>query len=460
MNIFKYTLLSLFILFSFATLAQHHQHEATTTESERDSLTVMSHGFSLSLPMNRNGSGTSWLPDATPMYGYMKHTPEWMYMVHGSIFLRYNYQDIGEKGKRGGRKFDAPNWFMFMAQRRVGKRGLFRFSTMLSLDPLTVGGAGYPLLFQSGETWKGKRLVDRQHPHDLLSELSVGYTHMINPNMDIFAYLAYPGEPALGPTAFMHRISSFHNPDSPLGHHWQDATHILFGVGTLGLRYKIVKLEGSLFTGREPDENRYNFDTPRFDSYSYRVTVNPNPYLSIQASRAFIKSPEPLDPDINVDRTTASVAYSMPLAAKNSFWTSTLAWGLNSHHGANEHSLLLESNLQLWRNALYGRYEIVQKSAEELALEEMFEHHRAFTINALTVGTSRIIVSWFNTYLSAGIQGSVYFAEETLNPVYGKNPLAAQIYLHLTPGLMRVSMPKRSKSPSGQQDDHKDMHHH
>lgn len=94
---------------------------------------------------------------------------------------------------------------------------------------------------------------------------------MINKNVDITGYIGYPGEPAIGPTAFMHRISAFNNPDAPLGHYWQDATHITFGVATFGIRYKKFKLEGSSFTGREPNENRYNFDKPKFDSYSYRL---------------------------------------------------------------------------------------------------------------------------------------------------------------------------------------------
>jgi hypothetical protein len=140
---------------------------------------------------------------------------------------------------------------MAMGQRRVGGRGLFRLGTMFSLDPL-FGGAGYPLLFQTGEPYQGRPLVDRQHPHNFFSELSVGYTHMISQDVDAFVYLRIPGEPALGPVAFMHRPSAQNNLDSPLGHHWQDATHITFGVATLGLRYKILKLEAQCLRAANP----------------------------------------------------------------------------------------------------------------------------------------------------------------------------------------------------------------
>lgn len=74
----------------------------------------MSHSFSLNLPMNRNGSGTAWLPDASPMYGYMIHSDKWMYMIHGNIAPRYDKQDIRDKGSRGNQQWDAPNWLMVM----------------------------------------------------------------------------------------------------------------------------------------------------------------------------------------------------------------------------------------------------------------------------------------------------------------------------------------------------------
>jgi len=40
---------------------------------------------------------------------------------------------------------------------------------------VTVTSHGYPLLLQSGETYRGQPLVDRQHPHDFWMELAVMY---------------------------------------------------------------------------------------------------------------------------------------------------------------------------------------------------------------------------------------------------------------------------------------------
>ncbi|WP_229310959.1 hypothetical protein [Larkinella soli] len=405
------------------------------------SLSMMSHLYSRSLPMNRNGSGTSWHPDQTPMYMYMLHTPKWMYMLHYSVFLRHTNQNFNNPGKKGrDTQFDAPNWFMGMAQRQIGARGLLAFKGMISLDPLTVGANGYPLLFQSGETYKGRRLIDRQHQHDLFSELSVGYTHAFSPTTDLFAYVGFPGEPALGPPAFMHRISSFNNPDSPLGHHWTDATHITFGVATVGFRYKILKLEASNFTGREPNENRFGFDRPRFDSYSYRLSVNPSPTLAIQFSQGFLKGPEALEPNENVTRTTASLLHSKSLAGRpDQYVSSALVWGMNSHDGHNENAYLAESSLQLGRLALFGRYENIAKSPTELGLvssDTPYIGPEQLTVNNLTLGINYRLVQYQRTDLVLGAQLTGSKPERFLEPIYGKTPLSGQIYLRITPSLM------------------------
>ena len=398
----------------------------------------MSHAFSLQLPMSRNGSGTGWLPDESPMYGYMMHSRKWMYMAHGSVFLRYNNQDFSNKGSRGASKFDAPTWFMLMGQRKVGNRGLFHFSSMLSLDPVIEGGKGYPLLFQTGESYNGKPLIDRQHPHDLFSELAVSYTHAFSNQVDGFLYLGYPGEPALGPVTFMHRPSALDNPNSPISHHWVDATHITFGVATLGLRVGKVKLEGSSFTGREPNEERYGFDKPRFDSWSGRISYNPTSNWALQASHGYVKSPEELHPSENIYKTTASVVYSIN-ANGNRMLNVTALWGMNKQKDhTGENALMLEAAYRKSKGVVYTRYEFTEKSAEELVLENGFDEHDVFGIHALTVGFNYDLLEVKNTRLAAGLQWSLNSSPEALNALYGKNPMGIQLYLRLYPSLMKM----------------------
>jgi hypothetical protein len=396
----------------------------------------MSHVYSLNLPMNRNGSGTGWLPDASPMYGYMFHTPKWMYMLHGNLFLRYDNQDFTNKGSRGNTKFDAPDWIMLMAQHQVGKNGLFHYSIMSSLDALT-GGDGYPLLFQSGEAYKGQPIVDRQHPHDLFSELSVSYAQALSKKADVFVYVGYPGEPALGPVAFMHRPSALSNPDAPITHHWVDATHITFGVATLGLRYGNWKVEGSSFTGREPDENRYDFDKPRFDSWSGRLSFNPTKNWALQVSHGFVKSPELLHPEEDVNRTTASAIFSKKLGGSSI--NATALWGVNKTAGHDgENAALVEGEWRKEKLAVYSRFEWVQKSVEELALDEnIYGHHAVFPVNALTTGFNYDLLNIGQTRLAGGGQFTFYHADERLDRLYGKNPMAFEVYLRLYPGRMR-----------------------
>jgi len=397
---------------------------------------LMSHAYSLNLPMNRNASGTAWLPDATPMYMYMTGKKT-MWMIHGNVFLRTTNTDIFNKSDRADTKIDAPNWVMGMMNKRIGKKGLLSAKAMISLDPLTEGGNGYPLLFQSGETYKGERLVDRQHPHDFFSELSVAYSYAINKNTDVFGYIGYPGEPALGAPAFMHRISSLNNPNAPLSHHWQDATHITFGVGTLGFRYRQFKLEGSVFTGREPDEDRYDFDKARFDSYSYRLSYNPSKNWAFQVSQGFIHAPEPLEPTTDVKRTTASAAYATTYGKANHY-NIILAWGLNDQGGDHkEHSVLLEDNHQFGKNAVYSRYEFIQKSAEELALENQLGH-QSFNIHSFTIGYNRSLWRPSVFELAAGTQFTFNFPPSALKPVYGNLPVGFQLYLQLRPAWNRM----------------------
>ena len=316
--------------------------------------------------MERMGSGTTWIPDAITLPSRERMLGSWMIMTHGFVFAQYDKQS----GERGDDQLGSLNWVMLMATRDfVGSR--FQARTMLSLDPFTVSNRGYPLLLQTGETYKGQPLHDRQHPHDFWMELGTLYQREINKGLAWSVYAAPSGEPALSPVAFMHRPSAMDNPAAPLGHHWQDATHVSFGVLTGGVYSGKWQLEGSLFNGREPDENRWNFDPIKLDSYSGRLTVNPTAHWSLTAGYGYLKSPEVLKPDESLHRFTASALHGARLAADGQ-WGSAFIWGANKHSAsANWSSAFLAESEAIIdaRNTLFGRAELVQKNAEELVVD-------------------------------------------------------------------------------------------
>jgi hypothetical protein len=401
-------------------------------ESHRPEMTMAS-SLNIAEPMSRESSGSSWVPDSTPMYGRMLHFGDDMLMLHGGIFPRY----VNANTHRGDDRIDAPNWFMAMYSHPFNENAQLGFRGMMSLDLLTEGGRGYPLLFQTGETWDGKALHDRQHPHDLFDEISLSYSQKFGNDFSAYLYAGYPGEPALGPPAFMHRLSAMDDPDAPLSHHWQDSTHIVFGVATLGLVWRDFKIEGSTFTGREPDEVRYDFDEPKFDSYSGRVSWNPTKNLAMQVSHGYLHSPEELAPDENQHRTTASLIYNKPLGP-DANWSNSFVWGQNRGHGGKTQSFLFETNYQAGRDTFYGRFEHVQKPGHELVLDEI-DHERVFPINAFTVGYVRDLSHGGGIDVGLGGQFTIHDVPGGLDRYYGDEiPVAFQVFLRVRPSLMKA----------------------
>jgi hypothetical protein len=387
--------------------------------------------INLADPMNRESSGTSWQPDSSPMYGRMFMFGENMLMLHGAIFPRYTNVST----RRGDDRIDAPNWIMGMYSHPLGDSAQFGARLMMSLDPLTEGGRGYPLLFQTGESWQGKPLHDRQHPHDLFDEVSISLSQKFDHDFSGYVYFGYPGEPALGPPTFMHRPSAMDDPDAPIGHHWQDSTHITFGVATAGLQWRNVKIEGSIFTGREPDENRYDFDRPRFDSYSGRLSWNPTQNLALQVSHAYIKSPEALDPAIKIHRTTASAIYNLPLGHDSNL-SNTFVWGQNNATGEGKtQSFLIESNYQRGRHTVYLRWERVEKSGHELVLEPPDES-RIFPVSGYSIGYIRDLSHGTGLDIGLGGQFTIKDRPERLDRYYGQDfGYAFEFFLRIRPSL-------------------------
>jgi len=378
--------------------------------------------------MPREASGTAWQPDSTPMPYPMIHIMQdgWMIMGHGDAYLIYDHAG----GDRGGDKTISTNMFMIMARKQIGV-GVLGLRGMVSLEPTTIGRSGYPLLLQTGETADGHTpLIDRQHPHDLFMELAGSYSLPVRENDRLFVYLGLPGEPALGPATFMHRFSGMDNPEAPITHHWLDSTHITFGVATLG--YVIndwVKVEGSILTGREPDQSRWDIETPKMDSQSARVTVNPMRDLSLQVSYGHLNSPEQLEPDVDQNRMTASISYNRRLDGDGrSNWQTTFAWGRdNNDPGHTLDAFLIESAVNFEHaHTIFTRFERVQK-------DELFEAGEplagsVFWVNKLSVGYIYDFPETHQVQLGLGAVGSIHFLPGELEDVYGTNPTSFMLF--------------------------------
>ncbi len=424
-----------------ATTQQHDS--AAGADSARRAMAAMP-GMAAAMPgmapeplgvsMERMGSGTSWIPDTVPLPSVHFMAGQWDLMLHGFVFAQYDKQG----GSRGQSQPGSLNWGMFMASHELAG-GRFQARTMLSLDPWTVTPGGYPLLLQTGESFHGAPLHDRQHPHDFWMELGALYEKAVTKRLGIEAYVAPSGEPALGPVAFMHRPSAMDNPFAPIGHHWQDATHIAFGVVTAGLFTHDWKLEGSVFNGREPDANRWDFDPIKLDSYSGRVLYNPNKNWALSASYGFLKSPEALVPTESVHRATASAIYGTTLGADGQVAT-TAIWGANklSTQTGLAHAALLESEAILdSSNTLLGRAEYVQKSAEDLVLEApqfSFAPDRRFNVSSLSLGYIREVARVRGATFGLGAMGTLNMVPSALESAYGsRTPLGGVVFVRLRP---------------------------
>lgn len=405
--------------------AQHGEHSSHEPQHAAEH-SAMS-GFYGPYPMSREASGTAWQPEAAPMEMRHLRREAWDVMYMG--FANAVYADAFAQGPleadfrfqgRGGEEFFVESMGM-VAARRAALGGSLTLRTMLSLDPALVGDDGYPLLLQTGETSDGITLVDHQHPHDLISELSVSYSRELNERRSAFVYAGLPGEPALGPAAFMHRASGMDNPDAPITHHWLDSTHITVGVLTGGVVLGNVKLDASIFHGREPDENRYDIDTGSPDSWSARVSWNPSPSWAMQVSFAELNEPEQHEnPPVDVDRTTASVTHHRALAM--GYWQSTLALGRNDKAiGRDTDALLLESALRL-RNVTTLFFRVESADKDELFRDVSALHHTEFRVRKVAVGVVRDLRTLWRGRLGVGAVYNHHSVPDIVELFYGGDP--------------------------------------
>ena len=379
----------------------------------------MQHEHTMSMPAAREGSGTSWLPDDTPMYALHRQAGPWNLMLHGSAFVQY----LHESGPRGSDQAGSINWVMGVADRAVGS-GRLALRGMISLEPWTIRGCGYPDLLASGETCGGQAIHDRQHPHDLFMELAASYDRPLFGKVRLQVYGGPVGEPALGPTAFPHRTSAMASPLAPMTHHWFDSTHISYGVLTGGVYGGKWKAETSLFNGREPDEHRTNLEAGSLDSWSGRLSFLPSSRWALQVSAGRLSQAEAGHdggPRIDVNRFTASATYHR-MTGPGTIWASTIGWGRNDERdGSATDALLAETTFTIDdRHAWFGRFEVADKSASDLALEAGDLTDDRFSVAKLAAGYTRYLTSWNGLTPGVGAAVSAGIVPDALASAYGR----------------------------------------
>ncbi len=382
---------------------------------------------------NHDTSGTSAEPNSVPQPMWMAMHGAWMTMFHGNAFVA----DIQQTSPRGGDKLFSTNWWMPMAQ-RAWDRSQLTVRAMLSLEPATITGRQYPLLFQQGETAYGNPIVDGQHPHDFFMETAALCDFSIARRTLLSLYAAPVGDPAIGPIAFPHRISALEDPVAPLGHHQEDSTHISDDVVTAGLTYGWARIEASGFHGREPSEQRWEIQQGAMDSWSLRLTLQPGQNWSGQISSGRLHSPEALYPTEDQARTTASILYNRPLRGGN--WASAIVWGRTRSipDNAVENSSLLESTLRFRkRNDAWTRIEDVERTNElllgERPLPQGFQEEPVGRVQAYTFGYDRDLPALPHFETALGAQVTAYADGPRLQPVYGTDPMGVVVFLRLRP---------------------------
>jgi len=409
------------LLFFIATVAlaqepaaseQHHHHgESSMAE----------------LFAPRDASGTSWIPDESPMFGIDRTFGPWTVMIDGSAFVQFLYEpgDFHRTGGLSNDQFSSANWLMAMARRPAGK-GRVGVRAMVSVEPWTVGDCGFINILASGETCEGDTIHDRQHPHDSFMELAADYDRPIRGSLRWQLYAGLAGEPALGPPAFPHRVSAMPNPIAPISHHWLDSSHISFGLITTGVSQQRWKAEVSVFNGREPDESRADLDLGPLDSVSGRLTLLPTPRLALQISAAHLEEGEaefPPQPRSDIDRITASATYHRMTGA--AMWATTLAYGMNA--GAEvipgdvveltTHAGLIETSLSLRdRHTWFGRAELAGKPGHDLHMHAT--PATIYTVAKIQAGYVRSFQPWSGLVLGAGGTASVSLVPPALVPRY------------------------------------------
>lgn len=373
----------------------------------------------LQLSRARLGSGTSWLPASSPMYGLLFGDDDWGFMLRGNIFAGYQ----AFSSERGAHGFMTTNTLLATGWHGIGRHELMA-RLALSWEALTMGNS-YPLIGQTDDAVPARLPPDRQPAQELFIEASLTYTVALNGDSALQVYAAASGEPALGPPAFNYRVSAFSDPLPPITQGRIESAPA-FGVLTAGWFGHSTKIEGSWFNAAKSPARVYDFELRVPASFALRLSVNPGRAWSSQLSYGYLNVLDRADGGPRVQRLTGSLSHNLRLGLEAN-WATTFALGFRRPAGGpTRPGLLLESSWNVQEHhTVYGRFE--------------YERAAAARVGMLALG----YVYYFRPLASLapgiGARASLSPLAAALEPDYGTRvPVGGMIYVQLRPAALAV----------------------
>lgn len=328
---------------------------------------------------------------------------------------------------------------MIDAGTSLGEKHYLNLDFMGTVEKWTLPSAGYPELLQIGEDQSnGKPFLDAQHPHNspvmgltLSDTIKIG----LGEKDHLKVFFAPRGEATDGPIAFMHRPTGMMNPDAPLGHHiGQDVGHITSTVIGASLKLGNLRIEASTFHGGEPQPTKVDLPVGTPDSGAVRFIQELSPDLMTMESFAYVKSPEPSDPDVSfLLRFSGSIYNRVKLSDRWKFYNSLIYGGITRYDHA---SLLSSVGEEFWFSGgapnFWGRIEVLQRTPGELQVDSVADQNTGRWVTACTLGYTH------NVYTTDGIQiGIGGSATKDILPAvyessYGGNPWSGKLFIQVS----------------------------
>lgn len=438
----------LFLFFSSgSTFAQmnHAEHKSQPAaldhvppekEMKSSSAPIQSHSGSMKMPMGPMDCSEMQLWDyemGMCMPTPMPEMPMTMVMVHGNAFG----VGITEQGPRGRREITSQNMIMADIGRQFGDSHYVNLDVMATIEKWTFPENGYPELLQIGETnSQGVPYLDAQHPHNSpIMGLTLSDTIRLGASGNsLKLFFAPRGSSTDGPIPFMHRPTGMANPDAPLGHHiGQDVGHISSTVIGGSIKLSQLRIEASAFNGTEPVPTEVSLPFGAPSSGALRLIYEFTPKFQAMASIAYVRDPEPLQPDIPFEVRHSLSAYFQHAVFGEWMLHHAFIHGAVSNY--DRASMLNSFDYEFWlhddHHRLWGRAELLQRTPAELQVGAS-DPNGGQWVAALTLGATHRFLTVAGVDLSAGISGTKDLLPAEFIGAYGGNPWTGKIFVQLS----------------------------